>query len=240
MSELLRHDLIWCLRRLPKDVLKLLEIQHGAIFLAGGFLRSCIAREEVMDIDLFATTPEVSKAVAAAFAESRGKKSHETGNAWSIDGRPSVQFIHRWAFATPQECVASFDFTIASAAIWHDGKEWKSTCHERFYPDLAAKRLVYLAPVRNEDAGGSMLRLLKFYSRGYRAPLDTVGAVVARLARGIVHPESGAPVLPVDEQRAAKILTGLLRVVDPNIDPTHDAHLPSDEEKVEPTQEAVQ
>jgi hypothetical protein len=76
-------------------------------------------------------------------------------------------------------------------------------------------------------AGGSILRVLKFYQRGYRIPLDSLGAVIARLMK------------PVDfdkiigrtdqEDQLAKVLTGLLREVDPNVDPTHEAHLPAED-----------
>ena len=50
------------------------------------------------------------------------------------------------------------------------GGEYVGLCNIRFYPDLAARRLVYTSPLRNEDAGGSILRVLKFYQRGYRIP----------------------------------------------------------------------
>jgi hypothetical protein len=33
------------------------------------------------------------------------------------------------------------------------------------------------------------------------------------------------------EEQLAKVLTGLLREVDPNVDPTHEAHLPSMKEE---------
>ena len=36
---------------------------------------------------------------------------------------------------------------------------------DEFYPDLAARRLVYTAPVRDEEAGGSLLRVRKFIER---------------------------------------------------------------------------
>lgn len=62
--------------------------------------------------------------------------------------------------------------------------------------------------------------MLKFYKRGYRIPLDSAGAVVARLVRDVrwySQPEADV----------AKVVTGLLHEVDPNIDPNHIAHLAS-------------
>jgi hypothetical protein len=139
----------------------------------------------------------------------------------------------------------SFDFTIAMAGFWWNptGEEetyiensevktrpagrWDSICDEHFYEDLAAKRLRYTCPQRNEDAGGSMLRVLKFYQRGYRIPLDSLGAVISRLVMGVDQNAIVDGAEETIERQWAKVLTGLLREVDPNVDPEHIAHLPS-------------
>ena len=139
-------------------------------------------------------------------------------------GRIPVQFIHRWTYETPADLLPSFDFTVARAAIWYEEKGWATLCDDRFYPDLAGKRLVYCSPARNEDAGGSILRVLKFYQKGYRIPLDSLAAVVTRLIGGVR--DIGA-VFERGEAEVARILTGLLHEVDPDIDPTHVAHLPA-------------
>jgi hypothetical protein len=88
---------------------------------------------------------------------------------------------------------------------------------------LAAKRLVYRSPIRNEDAGGSMLRVLKYYQKGYRIPLNSLGSVIARIVKAIDFEKVDAK----NEFQVGKIVTGLLREVDPDIDPLHIAHLPS-------------
>lgn len=90
----------------------------------------------------------------------------------------------------------------------------------RFYPDLAAKRLTYCAPKRIEEAGGSLLRVLKFYRRGYIIPLDSLAAVIARLTSPPGADSSG-------ELQVAGEYLKLLRMVDPEVDPTHEAHEPS-------------
>jgi hypothetical protein len=79
-------------------------------------------------------------------------------------------------------------------------------CAEDYHADLAAKRVVYCAPQREEEPGGSLLRLLKFAGRGYSAPLDSVAAILARLTADV---PSGTEI-----ERAATILTRL-REVDP-------------------------
>ena len=58
---------------------------------------------------------------------------------------------------------------------------FRSLCSGTFYQDLAAKRLRYTRPARNEDAGGSLLRVLKYYQKGYRIPLESFAGVLTRL-----------------------------------------------------------
>ena len=221
--------------------------KHGAkVMVAGGFIRSCITNEHINDIDLFVPSKDFGLELAKELAEGDEKRIHETDNAYTIKGyRIPVQIIHRWTFDDPGVCIQSFDFTIARAAFWcgaletekvgEDGKpvivnSWLSLCDPRFYPDLAGKRLIYCSPVRIEEVGGSMLRVLKFYQRGYRIPLDSLGKVIARLVGGVSE-ESYAT---RDEDQMAKVLSGLLREVDPNIDPKHIAHLPSESDEEMP------
>lgn len=218
LTELRDRDVQWTMRRLPKAVRELLKSRNG-IFLAGGFIRACIAGEDVNDVDLFAPSKDEATIVARQLAGAG--EIVETDNAFSfICEKIPVQVIHRWTYDSPIACVESFDFTIAAAAIWwrnpNDAEtpaHWASCCDQEYYADLAGKRLVYRKPVRNEDAGGSLLRVLKFYQRGYRIPLDSLGAVIARLLRGI-EPQHAQTVVS-NESFAADVITGLLVEVDP-------------------------
>jgi hypothetical protein len=254
MRDLSWNDLQWCLRRAPRRVLELLKDRPGKVFVGGGFIRACVANEHVNDIDLF-TTDKDSALSAARFllnlkeGEDAGRKIHETSNAYTVMGlRTIVQIIHRWTYTSPEQLMQSFDFTIAMAGFWWEmtpavsvlavsGADlgipgrWRSICDDRFYEDLAAKRLRYTAPIRNEDAGGSLLRVLKFYQRGYRIPLDSMGAVISRLMSGVTDEALDHGHEATREKQLAKVLTGLLREVDPNVDPTHISHLPSLEEE---------
>lgn len=220
MTELFHlsdRDVSWVVRRLPKPVKELLE-SRSDIFLAGGFIRSCIAGEEVKDIDLFAPDKETAKIVADSLAA--GGDVYTTDNAHTVVvHRVSVQVIHRWTFTSPRDCMMSFDFTIAQAAIWFSNG-WMSACHKDYYADLAAKRLVYTSPSRIENVGGSMLRVIKFVRRGYIIPLDSLGAVVARLTSGVDYSKIRQYENSEDyseEIRVAEVLTGLLVEVDPSI-----------------------
>ncbi len=218
-SQLAECDVSWCVRRLPHAVKK--ACMELPITLAGGFIRSCIAREPVADIDLFVTSKDAAKMLAALLTIQGDPPPHETENAYTVRSKLDfpVQVIHRWTFDKPEYVVPSFDFTIARAAIWFDqsDKKWHSAADPDFYRDLAAKRLVYCSPIRNEDAGGSMLRVLKFYQRGYRIPLDSLAAVTARMVNAIDFGQSPDDPHVSREQWIAKILTGLLHEVDPNI-----------------------
>lgn len=223
--QLTDEDRKYCLRHLPKRVIATMKEAGPRLVLAGGLIRSVIASERINDIDLFVSSKEDARLWIDKIADK--SKVYETQNAYSVrSGRMFVQIIHRWTYANPADIVPSFDFTVARAAIWHNGSQWTSLCDDRFYIDLAAKRLVYRSPVRNEDAGGSMLRILKFYQRGYRIPLDSFGGVMARLVSGVDLEKIADGKLEREEQ-LAKVFTGLLREVDPNIDPEHEAHLPT-------------
>lgn len=252
-STLAWHDLQSCLIRAPHEVLFAMKKFGPELMVAGGYVRSCVSQEPINDVDLFCSSKWRAKEIAAAIAGyGRPEKDplyiHETDNAFTIKGhRYPIQIIHRWTFKDPAACVQSFDFTIARAAFWwvplalplvdpdvipqSQGK-WHSVCDSRFYQDLAGKRLIYAAPQRNEDAGGSLLRVLKFYQRGYRIPLDSMGAVLGRLMMGVRTQALEANdeqswFVPVENKLSAAI-TGLLREVDPEIDPKHIAHLPSE------------
>jgi len=224
MPELSIHDLLFCVRRLPFHVRELVKSRPSALFVAGGFIRACVANEQVSDIDIMTPSKDVAAAAALELSKACGDtKIHQSDNAYTVKLKPiPAQFVHRWTFDTPEAAIDSFDFTIARSAIWWNGEVWCSCCDPDFYADLAAKRLVYRSPTRIEEAGGSMLRVLKFYQRGYRIPLPDLAAVIARLMHSV---EFSNPIHLVDEPTSAKIITGLLREVDPLIDPDHIAHL---------------
>ena len=221
--NLLPEDLNYIVNRLPTDVRKLMK--KGNIYLAGGFIRSCIANEQVNDIDLWGADAEQLKVTAQLFAGERKVRCMMTDNACTIltPNRTPVQFITRWTYDDPVRLAESFDYSIASAVIWYDRADaqpadgsrvygqWKSHCHENFYADLASKRLRYLFPVRNEDAGGSMLRMTKFLARGYRIAPESLAGLIARMNAGIRRDDF----MDKDEGYQTKVYAGLLREVDP-------------------------
>lgn len=219
------YDVLQITRRLPPEVVKLLKYWKNEVFLAGGFIRAIVANEEIADIDLIVPSDVVARALVGDLRVSKengGDIVHRvvsTENAYTVLGyKYPVQIIHKWTYDSVHEAIGSFDFTIACAAVYWDGEAWRSLTHPNYYADVAAKRLTYLSPVRDEAPGGSMLRVLKFYQRGYRIPLESLGAVIARLT---------AEVRDGSRVDRATVITGLLREVDPFIDPDHIAHLPA-------------
>ncbi len=217
---------------LPKDLLKLMRAHP--IYLAGGYLRARIAGETVNDIDLFCDNAEAAETFATALAAQREVKPYRTRNAYTVIAPPRlpVQFIHRWTFADAGSLIESFDFTVAMAAIWFDraADRWVSIASPHFYPDLASKRLRYSFPQRNEDAGGSLLRVQKFLGRGYHIAPEELGKVIARFIGGV---KPGTAFWDSGEVERAAVLVGLLRQADPLT--VIDGLTPSDDSFDEPS-----
>lgn len=220
MQKLSSTDLNFILRRIPKDVRDL--VKKAQLFIAGGVIRSVIAGEKINDIDIFGQSKELLTLSAENIALYRAAKVHRTDNAITVvsgAGRIPLQFITKWLYlpADAERLLAEFDFTICQAVIWWEGNGWTSAISDRFYQDLAARRLVYTYPDREEAAGGSLLRFRKFLGRGYNIQVDSLAGVISRLVSGIKE-----EAMPVDEhtprgieKARARVMTGLLREVDP-------------------------
>jgi len=221
--RLQKDDLLRCVKRLDPRLRGRLQAQGPKLFVAGGYVRDCVTGEDPQDVDVMCTDAVTSREEAywlghqvlgeSSIFSLQPENVRESQNAFTITGlEPPVQFIHRWTFAEPGDAVDSFDFTVAKAAFWWDGAKWASYCDKAFYPDLAARRLVYTSPERVEEVGGSLLRVVKFCRRGYRISPEDLGAVCARLVCGV-----DAGVIN-SERDMARCLTDLLREVDPLLD----------------------
>lgn len=209
--ELTKGDLNFVVSHLPKDIR--LMMADSPIFLGGGFIRETISQQKPVDIDLFAPDTDLIAAKSTVLAMNRQGKLHDTPNAVTVlcPPRLPVQFIKRWLFDRPEMVLESFDFTVCQAVVWfeRESQKWRSECSPSFYPDLAARRLVYTCPHRNEDAGGSLMRVRKFLSRGYNIQAESLAGVVARLTNSVQDMDK------MDERKRAFVMSGLLREVDP-------------------------
>jgi len=220
--ELDKYDLQLCVRRLPEQVLTL--VKQGKVVVAGGYVRACIAREELNDIDIFLhhdVDPEQAAYYLICADDSKGLFRSE--NAITIKCTVPIQLILRWRFSEPSAVIESFDYSVCAAAFWWnvDADRWVSRVDENFYKDLAAKRLRYNSPNCEEAVGGSMIRLLKYCGRGYRIPLGDLSKVIARLLSEIDVNRGGIlqPNGRLEPVETAKVLKGLLYDVDPSLDP---------------------
>lgn len=94
-----------------------------------------------------------------------------------------VQFITRWKFSSVGEILNSFDYTNSQCALWYDTKsqEFVAECTQDFIDAVNNYKLVYTAPIRDEDSAGSFKRMLKFISMGWRIDTDNIAKVLARL-----------------------------------------------------------
>lgn len=193
-----RLDIEHCVARLPKVIRETMERRGPKIFLAGGYIRARIRGERVNDIDLFTRDRDTAQELIDEIHWHDGDRDYiETDNAFTTwRGGYAVQIIHRWTFELPAQCIGSFDFSIARAAIWFESK-WSGVADPRFYRDVAARRLIYLDPVGN-DAGGSFLRLMKFVRRGYTASPETIARIVALTLRPTRSVEAPDPLADED------------------------------------------
>lgn len=211
MKELTVGDLHLVVTRLPIDIREMCK--NDGVIVGGGFIRETIAGGNVKDVDLFGSDKDELKKIAAILKIKRDARDFSTDNAITVlsHGRLPVQFITRWTFESLELCVESFDFTVCQAGIRFDKdtEKWTSCIHDDFYSDLAAKRLVYTFPQREEESGGSMMRVIKFISRGYNIQTQSLAGVMSRVAARLEEKAFG------NEDEIAKVFKGLLVEVDP-------------------------
>lgn len=221
------HNIV---KGLPHDLRDLMiknsKESDKLLFLGGGFIRSSIMGETPNDIDLFGPDKEFLELIATKLVNLRLQegqsltKLHKTRNAFTVltPGRMPVQLVYRWLFNDPVAMMLSFDFTMCQSVIyWADGKAHGGHV-ETFYQDIATKSLIYTAPDRNEDAGGSMLRVTKLLRKGWYIDPENLGKVMSRVFSKVNLEQFEASRLGDLEDREgaiAKVVTSLLRQVDP-------------------------
>lgn len=224
MSELYELDKNNVVARLPLSIKTLIKARPK-LMIGGGYIRSIIMKERPNDIDIFGPSKEYLHEAAQHFQleiiKSTNIGKFKSENALTLKVKPyPVQFIDRWVFDNPDGLIESFDFTMAAAAIWYDEtkKQWCSVCHNDYYRDLATRELVYTAPNRDEEPGGSLLRVRKFLKSGWNIRTNSLAGVLYRLYLGIDAKRANSASVDVEQ-----IISGLLRDVDPLI-PDDDNH----------------
>jgi len=213
-NVMLRH----ITQKIPRDIRELMSQHPRKCIVGGGFVRDVVAGIDPSDVDVFSDSKERSELMAKDLVAKRGEgtRMHTTQNAITVltNNRLPVQFITRWAYSEPRLVLDSFDFTVCQAAVWRCGPgsndAWVGWHGGGFYRDLAAKNLVYTSPKREEEAGGSLLRAIKFLRRGYRIQVTSIARLVERLS-------SAAEVMADSRMNCTRMdaMDMLLREVDP-------------------------
>lgn len=181
---------------IPGAVYGTMSDYSGRLFLAGGSMRALQCREEVSDWDLF-VHPDINPVgIMSTIYEKANKEYDAKASENAITGRikehgveHTVQIITRWKFKCLHDVLESFDFRMSQAGVvvsrsglltldWMPG----------FFEDCAEKRLYYTSPNRTEDPAGSLLRIIKFSRKGWKAiDFRSLAKVVARAAKPAVH-----------------------------------------------------
>lgn len=208
---LLHEDMMRVLAALPREVGEYLRDTQG-VYLAGGFIRSIISNEAPSDIDLFLKEGGDPHLTAESLAHGEELFTSEFAHTIpSLVHGYLVQVIDKWRFASPEDIIRHFDFTIAQAVIWYESRDtrpgWRSKCSHQFYQDLAGRRLHYNRYHKPDelDAGGTLLRVMKFVKRGFNISPEDLADIVFEVSRDCGTPQD---------------IVNILREVDPANPPT--------------------
>jgi hypothetical protein len=160
---------------LPEGVVEVMRNAGPSITLAGGFIRATLAGETPRDVDLFVNEHDKAQRLIQCF-ETEQKNVFRSDNAFT-QKTPGVecpiQAVFRWSFVQPTELLNFFDFSIACAAIWHNGTRFTSVARIEFEGDVKAKTLRFMHPERPkglDDLNASFARAHKFFGLGYEPP----------------------------------------------------------------------
>jgi len=197
------------LSTVPETILLLLQAFPETLVLAGGSLGDRLADRLPRDYDFFISEnsplrAEVEKFFSEQLQTSKVTYSQRATTFAGIRGGLPIQLVHLMTFASPEDLLPHFDFTVSMAALWwpKTGNAWKLLVHQTWERDVLTKALTYTpfswpappspdeiksglllggnldpAYTRNRLAG-SLLRVLRFTARGYTITPLEYGKVV--------------------------------------------------------------
>jgi hypothetical protein len=173
-------------KSLAPEVKEILQHFDGTTCVAGGFCRDTMTGREPKDVDIFSEDARVAKLAIERFGWATALYSQKTtANAVSftpvlnVESKPDVQFITRTYYTCPTELIESFDFSVCQVAVYWDQK-WVGVCTELFWQDIFGEKATYTLPTRDEDPGGSLLRMVKFVGKGYKVTENDIANVTGR------------------------------------------------------------
>ena len=207
--KLKQEHLDEALQLMGEDLRAILKDHPNQLIVAGGLLRAVVEGEDPTDVDVFVRDRKaMSRAVMRLNDLGWVPYTSPKAVTFRLAGRLPVQLIDRWPFDSPLGLIATFDYTMSQAALWHDGDDFRSVASPFFYEEVETKTLTFASPNRSDRDGDAVLRLLKFYRRGYRISLAGLADVLGRLA---------AP-RREDEHEVAAVLLGKLLDADDSSD----------------------
>lgn len=133
-------------------------------FIAGGALTSAFTGKDINDVDLyFKSEKAFIEAVEMAYDESLWCVAATDRAVTFAHGQSIVQLMHFDFFETAEQVFDAFDFTVCMAAYDLDAKEF--VFHDDFMKHASQRFLRFHSGTRYPF--GSLLRVLKYQSRGY-------------------------------------------------------------------------
>lgn len=174
-------------RCLPPEVKEILMEFGSRLIVAGGFCRDVMTGREAKDIDIFGVDKNTVNDAIESFTwhdATRGRK--QTANSvtfeeyFPLDGSYPVQFITRTYYTHHQDLIESFDFSVCQIGVYWSLDHWEGICTDLFWRDIFSETATYTDPTRDEDPGGSLLRMFRFARRGYKITENDIANVTGR------------------------------------------------------------
>lgn len=140
------------------------QFRPDRAFIAGGSLTSAFTGRAINDVDFyFRSKADFQRAVEDAYDEKLWCVAATDRAVTFVRGPLVVQLMCFDFFASPMEIFDAFDFTACMAAF--DIEQQQFVFHEDFLKHAAQRYLKFHSGTRYPF--GSLLRVLKYQSRGY-------------------------------------------------------------------------
>jgi hypothetical protein len=177
-------------KALPHDVKEMMKEIGPGICVAGGFCRDAFLGTVPKDIDVFAIDKETMFNAIDWFewnAKEYDPYLKQTVNSVSCvpdydHDVPPIQFVTRVYYRYHVDLIESFDWSICQIALYYLSGSDRFECisTDEFARDIQQGTLHYTAPIRDEDPGASVIRMLKLTQRGWKPTEESIARCLAR------------------------------------------------------------
>jgi hypothetical protein len=155
------------------------------LMLSGGAINSIITGTKVNDLDFYIKTDSQVAAATRFFSQYFKEVPYVSTNAITFK-RKSTSSPKRWTAqlitrfkGSCEEILDTFDFTITQGLFDFDSDVF--VFGDRFFTDIAARKLVYLGKSRFPIC--AMYRTKKYQERGYTVPGSTIMHIALSIVR---------------------------------------------------------